>query len=48
VGVAVLRLVPADDLAHVFNQCLAFGNVLQGKHAFAMHTGAADLDASVG
>ena len=38
VGVAVLRLVPADDLAHVFDQGFAFSDVLQREDAFAMHT----------
>ena len=36
VGVAILRFVPADHLTHVFKQCFAFGDVLQGKHAFAV------------
>jgi len=36
VGVAVLRLIPADDFAYIFEQGLAFCNVLQGKDAFAM------------
>ena len=48
VRVAVLRLVPADDLTHVLNQGLAFGQVLQGKNAFAMDAGAANLDAFAG
>ena len=43
VRVALLRLVPADDLAHVLDQGLAFGNVLQGKNAFAVHAGATNL-----
>ena len=38
VGVAVLRLVPADDFAHVFDQGFAFSDVLQREDAFAMHT----------
>ena len=38
VRVAILRFFPADDLAHVFDQRLAFGNVLQRKHALAVHT----------
>jgi len=37
VRVAVLRFVPADDFAHIFNDRVAFGNVLQGKYALAMH-----------
>jgi hypothetical protein len=48
VRVAVLRLVPADDLAHVLDQGLAFGQVLQRKNAFAMDAGAANLDAFTG
>jgi hypothetical protein len=48
VRVAVLRLVPADDLAHIFNDGLALSDVLQGKHAFAMHPGAAHLNALAG
>ena len=46
VRVAAQRFFPADDLADVFNQCLAFGQVLHGKHALAVHAGAARLDAS--
>ena len=47
VGVAVLRLVPGDDLAHVFNDGFALGKILQRKHAFAVDTRATDLDATV-
>ena len=45
VRVALLRLFPADDLADVLDHGLPFGDVLQGKHALAMHTRAAHLDA---
>ena len=48
VRVAAQRFFPADDLANVFNQCLAFGQVLHGKHALAMHAGATRLDAAAG
>ena len=43
VRVPILRLIPADDLAHVFKQGLAFGNVLQGENAFAVNAGATYL-----
>ena len=46
VRVAVLRLVPADDLAHVFDHGLAFSDVLQSEDAFAMHARAANLHAA--
>ena len=46
VRVALLRLVPADDLAHVFDQGLAGGDVLDRKHPLAMHAGAPGLDAA--
>ena len=36
VGVAVLRLVPADHFTDIFKQGLAFGKVLQGEHTFAV------------
>ena len=39
------RFFPADDFADVFDQCLAFSQVLHGKHALAMHAGEARLDA---
>ena len=45
--VAVLRFVPGDDLADVFNDGFAFGQVLQGKHPFAVNAGATHLDATV-
>ena len=48
VRVAAQRFFPADDLADVFNQCLAFGQILHRKHAFAMHAGTARLDAATG
>ena len=45
-GVAVLRLVPADDFTHIFKQGLAFGKVLQGKHTFAVDARTAHLHAA--
>lgn len=44
-GVAALGFVPGDDLAGVLNDGLARGNVLHCKHPFAMHAGAARLNA---
>ena len=46
VGVTRLRLGPRDDLAHVLNKSFAFGNVLHGEHALAVHARAAGLDAA--
>ena len=37
VWMAFQRFFPADDLADVLNQCLAFSQVLHGKHTLAMH-----------
>ena len=48
VRVTAQRFFPADDLAHVLNQRLTFGQVLHGKNALAMHAGAARLDATTG
>ena len=45
--VAILCFVPADDLANVLDECLAFGDVDQCKNTFAMHTGAANLDTAL-
>ena len=36
VWVAVLRFIPADDLTHIFVQCLAFCNVQYRKYTFAV------------
>ena len=47
-GVAVLRLVPGDHLAHVLDQGFTFGDVLQREHALAMHPRAAGLEAAAG
>ena len=38
VGVALLRFFPTDDLADVFNDDLAFGDVCEGEDAFAVNT----------
>jgi len=46
VGVAVLGLVPVDDLAHVLDQGFAGGDVLHRIHPLAVHAGAAGLDAA--
>ena len=46
VGVAVLRLVPADHFTDILKQCLAFGKVLQGKYTLAVDTRAANLHAA--
>src|SRR3990167_471033 len=48
VRVAVLRLLPGDDLAGVLDQHLALGDILHGKNALAMHARAAGLDAAAG
>ena len=48
VRVAPLRLVPADDLAHVFDDACAARDVHQREHALAMHARAAHLDAPAG
>ena len=45
---SVLRFVPTDDLTDVLNQHLTLCDILQGEHPFAMHAGAADLDAAAG
>ena len=37
VGVALLRFFPTDNLTDVFDQNLAFGDVCQGKHPFAVN-----------
>ena len=37
VGMALLRFLPTDDLAGVFDDDFAFGDRQQGKHPFAMH-----------
>jgi len=42
-GVAVLRLVPADHLTHVFKQRFAFSDVLQGKNPLAVDARSANL-----
>ena len=44
---AALRLLPADDGADVFDNGLALGNVLQCEDPFAVHTGAAGLNAAL-
>ena len=41
-----LRLLPGDDLAHVLDEGLAFGDVLHGKDALAMDAGATGLNAA--
>jgi len=46
VRVAALRLVPADDLAHVFDDARAARNVDQREHALAVHARAAHLEAA--
>ena len=46
VRMALLRFIPADDLAGVFDQGLALGNINECKHAAAVHAGAADLKAA--
>ncbi len=48
VRVPVLRRLPTDDLAGVFNQHLALGDILHGEDALAMHAGAAGLEAAAG
>jgi hypothetical protein len=48
VRMALLRLGPADDLTDVLNQHFTLCDILQGEHPFAMHAGAADLDAAAG
>ena len=47
-GMAPLRLLPRDDLAHIFDERLALGNVLQREDALAVHARLADLDSAVG
>ena len=37
VGMALLRFLPTDDLAGVFDDDFASGDRQQGKHPFAMH-----------
>ena len=46
VGVAVLRLIPADDFTDIFKQSFAFSDVLQGKHPFAVDARSANLHAA--
>ena len=46
VGVAVLRLIPADDFTDIFKQSFAFSDVLQGKHPFAVDARTANLHAA--
>ena len=46
VRVAAQGLGPADDLAYVFNQRFALGDVLHCKHPFAVHARKACLDAA--
>jgi hypothetical protein len=46
VRVASKRFFPADDFAHVLDQGLAFGQILDGKHALTVHAGAARLNAA--
>ena len=43
--VALLRLGPGDDFTHIFDKGFALGDILQRKHAFAVHAGAAGLNA---
>jgi hypothetical protein len=47
-GMAPLGFLPGDDFADVFDQLLALGDVLQGKHPFAVDARLADLDSAVG
>ena len=44
-GVARLRLCPGDDLTHILDDGVTFGNVLHGIHTLAMNAGSADLNA---
>ena len=46
VRVPVLRFLPRDHLAGVLDQGFALGNVGHRKHAFAVHAGAPNLDAT--
>ncbi|MCY1251762.1 hypothetical protein D9M72_655800 [compost metagenome] len=46
VRMAAQRLLPADDLALVFDQRFAFRQVLHGEHAVAVDIGAARLNAA--
>jgi hypothetical protein len=41
-----LGFCPGDDFAHILDDGFALANVLHCKHAFAMHAGAPDLDAT--
>ena len=43
---AAQRLLPRDDLARVFDERLARGDVLHGENAVAMDAGAPCLDAA--
>ena len=47
VRVPVLRFLPADHFARVFDKDFTFRNILHGKHALAMHARAARLDAAL-
>lgn len=46
VRVAVLGFLPPDDLARVFDQHFAFGDILHREHALAVHARAPHLDAA--
>ena len=46
VRMAAQRFFPTYHLAHIFQNNLTFGQIRQGKHALAVHTGAAGLNAA--
>ena len=46
VRMAPQRLLPADHLAHVLDDGVTLGDILQREYALAMHAGAAGLDAA--
>ena len=46
-GVAGLGFLPADDFAGVFQDDFTLGQVLYGKHAFAMHPRAPGLNSAL-
>ena len=47
VRMAGLRRLPGDDFTDVFNNGFTFGDILHGEDAFAVHAGAAGLDAAI-
>ena len=45
--VAILGFIPADDLSNVLDQGFAFSDIHEGKNAFSVNAGAANLNTAI-